>query len=1327
MKINIRIIAFFCVMAGFCQAHLLKTNLLNSRNGLSNNSVTSIVQDRHGFIYIGTEAGLNRFDSYRFLNITTENSTLAGDAINHLTYDPQTDLLWIGSKTGLSVWNCELLKMEKLPPLPGMTDREQNFECIALAGTRGVWLSLQSGPVVYYDKEKKTFTLLRHKGLPENSFSIFESSKGLLFVGHRRNGLSVYDLRRKTLKRYIHRSGQTDGVPGNRVYCIFEDHAGRIWLGTDKGLSLFNYKTGRFVNYNSNGDKGRSTISYSVYDIKEIDGKLWIASEMGGISILDISRSESLNPRTASFRSITDERGDLLSSNNIRSLMLDSYGNIWIGNYGAGLDFIGHVTSPFHALPFAASTETSKNNGTWGLYADGNDVWAGCENGLTHYSHNKPVRHAGVFLYKQSYYSIVFSIIREGGDMLLGMHDHGLVRMNTTTLRTEYVSLGGNDIHVNVFYREKNGDILIGTEAGVYSYRDGRATKLNFSRSGMNNATVCGILRDRQGKIWLGTHGNGIFVFDSDGSIVSHLSKNNKFCSNVVCMMIMDHRGHVWIATKNGLGYIPDTRRPDDFKCYTTRNGLTNSYIHAIQEDRHGNIWMTSDRGISCLRFKTKMVEDYGFPDEITSVTMNGNSACRTADGTIYFGSLGGTVYFNPDDFNKRTYVPPVQISCCMDINNENVYGLKALIPVTADGIELPYDRNSLQVSFSVPDRSLNGLIDYAYKLEGHDRDWINTLGDNTAVFRNLPPGKYTFQVKARLKNQPWNERQTATLTIKIEPPVWLTWYAWVFYIFLAVGGVWGWFRFYKHKLELESSLELERKKARNEQEINTERMRFLTNITHELRTPLTLIIGPLEDLATDKDMPSRFHKRHLMVYNSALRLLNLVNRLLDFRQAENHRQKLCIKKENLKELVETIYTRFKDLNKNPKVRFVMQTDDSDFNFCFDREVITTIMNNLLGNAIKYTPEGTIGVSLRTRHADGTDYADIVVADTGYGIAPSALPHIFERYYKSDGPHQAAGTGIGLALVQSLVNLHEAHISVESEVDKGSTFTVSLDKDKIYPDAQHTEATDSSRQETANRDGSKPIILIVDDNAEIRNYMSESLSADYEILQAADGMSGIDSARRNLPDLIVSDIMMPDTDGIELCRQLKEDISTSHIPIILLTAKDTIQDKEEGYESGADSYLTKPFSARLLRIRIRNLLDSHRKLAAEIAGKIQNPEYNIQSTGLSKVDADFLETVSNIISKNITDASLDIPFITNKMGMSLSSFYRKIKSLTGLSGNEFIRKIKIKHCVQMLQDGLSISEAAYSSGFNDLSNFRSSFRKEFGITPSGYVKKLRER
>lgn len=654
------------------------------------------------------------------------------------------------------------------------------------------------------------------------------------------------------------------------------------------------------------------------------------------------------------------------------------------------------------------------------------------------------------------------------------------------------------------------------------------------------------------------------------------------------------------------------------------------------------------------------------------------------------------------------------------------------------DKVNLGRGYNSFDISFTSRNFATAREVEYAYMLEGVLDRWVMARNGNIATFRDLSPGTYVFKVKCRVRNQEWGS--PAELNIVVPPPLWWSWWAKMIYIMVLAGVVCALLYLYRKRVTAEAMLKTETEKHLKEQELNDERLRFYTNITHELRTPLTLIVGPLDDLAKSGDIPERERRSLGMVHRNAGRLLDLVNRILEFRKTETQNRRLCVRRGNIAATVYEVALKYKELNRNTKVSVDVTVESGEIQAVYDKEVVTVMLDNLISNSIKYTPQGHVDVDCRVK--DGNIV--LTVADTGVGISKDAVDRIFDRYYQERGPHQAAGTGIGLALVKNMVTLHHGTISVSSEEGKGTSFVVTLPIADSYPEALHLEENVEHTQEETLPDTDKetvaadrkPLILVVEDNEDIRDYIRQSFTDLYDVRCAENGKEGLERAYEIMPSLIVSDIMMPVMDGVEMMRKLKADVRTSHIPVILLTAKESDSDREEGYASGADSYLIKPFSSTLLQSRINNLLLQRMKLTERFAGR---PAPVVSSEGesiaekrerliksLSEVDRRFIEKLNKAIIDNIPSENVDVNFLAGTLCMSTSTLYRKVKALTGISPNEYIRKTKMQLAENLLLDGqLTFSEIAFKVGMNSVAYFRQCFKDEFGMTPSEYLNHLR--
>ncbi len=1327
-------------------AHPFVFKHLGVEDGLSNNYVLDIAQDGKGLIWVATESGLSRFDGRHFTVFNENNSGLIANALNTVLYDEEENVLWVGSKEGISRLDCSTLTFTNYVSHDNVVLK--NVVHLSHASDGGIWLINHFGGVTHYNKKTKQFSPYFNEAIKEIKYGhwcAFDDGKGTLYLGHSQLGLSIIDLKTHTVRNYRNDPKNPKSLPGNRIHSICIDDQHSIWIGTDHGLALFDPQTEEFLTFKHNPANPHSLIADHVYCIKEMnDGSLWIGADIGGVSVMDLKYGRFVTPEEVKFINIpatNDDKG--LSSNNIRSILQDTFGNIWIGNYSNGIDFISHSQPPFHTLPYTKAGIAPTHKPVWGVCADSkNRIWLGGENEIAVFKDYKLQKTIPITAHINRPYAQVFAITCDKqGLFWLGIYDDGLLTYHEPTNRFNRIKLDTENMDIITFHEDAHGKMWIGAEYGVYSCIDGKAVREENIMKQLTDRAIYGILHDRQGKLWIGTYGRGVFVFDDKEVLMAHFDMENGFCSNSVSHLFIDSKGGVWAATRNGIAHFSDTSHPEKYQLYGVKQGLTNTHVRAIHEDVVGNIWLSTNDGISLWDKKHQEFDNYDFRDGIPIGNFIEGSVCSTADGTIYFGSLNGTSYFNPKELTVEHPVSRIQIIDCkgFDKQVEN-RSVEYSIPLVNGHIELPYNQNTFRISFAVPDYSQNNQAEYAYRMEGLEEGWFQTQGENQVTFRNLPPGKYLFQVKAKLKNHEWDNTQIASLSILIHPPMWLTWYAKLIYLLIGCAAGFYLLKSYKNRLRLKASLELERKNSQNKQELNDERLRFYTNITHELRTPLTLILGPLEDLTDAGDIPAPHQNKIQNIHRSAIRLLNLINKILEFRKTETQNRKLIVQKSNLAHLVNEIGTRYKELSRNHKTAFHIRIETEETILCFDEDMITMILENLLSNAIKYTPEGEISLTLRSVEEKDVRYIEIEVSDTGYGIEAQALPHIFNRYYQAKGKHQASGTGIGLALVKSLAELHEGALTVESNLGKGTSFRFRLLTDNTYPDALHSDnRPERESEEKRLSDAAKetdnhtlPTILVIEDNDEIRDYITTSLSPCYTIYIAANGKEGLELAQKEMPDLIVSDIMMPEMDGLELCRILKKDIRTSHIPLILLTAKDSIREKEEGYESGADSYLTKPFSAKLLLSRIHNILEARKKLADQIAAltkdtKPKGADKAKSVLSISKIDEEFLTKITSLIEENLDMEKLDISFLREKVNMSHSTFYRKIKVLTGISATEFIRKVRLKNSLRLLLTGsYNVSETAYMTGFNDIDYFRQCFKEEYGMPPLEYLKMRKE-
>ena len=1351
------------------QPYIIKR--LGIEQGLSNNYVVGITEDKQGSLWFATEEGLNKFDGIRFMtyykNDLSQNSqSITGNELNKIYADTKRPIIWIATqRNGLNAYNYHT------QTFTSYQNDSQNVNSLitdditdiapAAQNTNGLWICTYYRGIDYLDVSTGKFTHYNKTTVPamesEQTWTVLDGGDGNIYIGHVYHGLSILSLKDRSIRNFQHEEGNPNSLPGNEVNAILKDTNGNIWLGTSGGLAMYNENNQNFINFQHNQSDKYGTLSSRIFSIKQLkDNTLWIATELNGIAILDLKQAQFLSPEQITFNFI--RKGDdshSLSNASVRYIYQDSFDNVWLGTWGGGINFISSEPSWFSTIeysPIPDNNNSLNNKIASSLCIDKEGrLWVGTDGGgINVFESNKRTA-----IYKKETGALLSNSVqtafRDSKDNLwFGTFEGSISFYSPYTKTFRLITpMGKTNLDVRTFHEDERHHIWIGCSQGIFVYDSDKMKVIQHydtSNSELHSKLIRSIIQDEKGRLWIGTFGDGLGIYTPDLHLIRRFVQRDGFCSNTINQIYQDKEKRMWVATGDGLVCF-NSSDDKNYKTYQRKEGLINTFIQAITEDRLGNIWFSTNKGLGCYVTKKARFHYYGHSDNIPAGNFMRGSVTQSAKGSIYFGSINGVCCFTPSTIVSGFKIPPVVITemkvferLGTQENNE------ILIPLSPNKeIKLTHNQNTFGLTFNVQNYSLVNQVEYVYMLKGLENSWYTVNENNSVTFRNIPPGKYEFLIKARIHNQEWPEEVTS-LTIRINPPLWLTWWAKLIYVLISVGIVYLILHAYKKKLDLESLYTLEKKNHEQEQELNQERLRFYTNITHELRTPLTLILGPLEDMQKDTSLPVKQAQKLSVIHQSALRLLNLINQILEFRKTETQNKRLCVCKSNIAPLIYEIGLKYKELNQKTKIDFRIQIEKEEMLLFFDKEIVTIVLDNLISNAIKYTEQGCITLSLYQTVRNEVAYTEIKVSDTGYGISAEALPHIFDRYYQESGKHQASGTGIGLALVKNLVELHEGEIRAESVQNEGSTFCISLLTDNIYPNALHADSTEpAAKEDTAQAttsentseptvDNGKPILLIVEDNEEIQKYIAESFSDSFEVITADNGEEGKQQALSHIPDIIVSDIMMPIMDGITLCRQLKEDVRTSHIPIILLTAKDSLQDKEEGYEVGADSYLTKPFSASLLRSRINNLLESRKKLitqfqAQPVSGNQTdlNEKRIIIAEALSKLDNEFIEKITLLIEENLSSEKIDITYLSDKMCMSGSTLYRKMKALTGLSTNEYIRKVKMQNAERLLLEGkFNISEIAYKVGMNSTGYFRQCFKEEFGVSPSDYLKQIKQ-
>lgn len=1321
---------------------------LGRQQGLSNNYIKDIAQDSRGFLWFATEEGLSCLEGNNMKVFLKDELNpekgLNANELNCLYAEQEAPLIWIGTqRAGLCSYNY---KTDEFTSYYAQSENPHSLSyngvtAMAPAQDGNIWIATYNGGVNYLNKETNEFTHYNSetvKGLSNMIWTVADGNNGELYIGHVDNGFSILNVATKQLRNFKHDPNDKQSLPHDEVICICKDKNGNLWIGTRAGLALYNPDEENFIHFKDVPGVPASISSNYIPYICQVGDHLWLATEDDGLYILNLGQHSLLSSKSLTLKHLDHgSESTLLSGPNISRIFQDSYHNVWIGTWGAGVNFISEKAPLFHQWTYTPNQNAHTVLNTpiaWGICADSADrLWIGTEGG-------------GVNLFEGGKRVKIFN--KESGDLqdnrvLSAFHDSqgttwfGLYKGTLHYFKDHSFHTfpldGENDLDIRAFFEDKNKKLWVGTQKGVFTVNlsdKSVSGPYDNANSQLPENFIRAISQDKEQRMWVGTFGSGIGVFSPDMKQMEHIAIYTGFCSNRIEHLFIDSKKRMWVATSEGIALFPETSDLSQFQLFRRKEGLENIHVQAITEDIDGNMWFSTYSGISRISADLKSINNYSYTDGLPRGEFITGSVTQDSKGTIYFGSNNGVCYFDPLYVSQSYAIPPVTFTE-LKMENNLLDDQERGIPINPEEkIKLNYKQNTFSIFFNVQNYALSGRVEYAYRLKGMNDDWF-TLGDEgKVIFRNLPAGDYTLQIKARLHNQDWSP-EISTMPFTITPPFWKSWWARLIYILLLTGIIIYQSKSYKRKIDLESNYKIEKQNHIKEQEINNERLRFFTNITHELRTPLTLILGPLEDLKKDTSLSRPHAQKIAIIHQSAVRLLNLINQILEFRKTETQNKKLEVAKANLSSFIHEIFLKYQELNRNPAITFQIEVKEKNLSLYFDKEVVTTILDNLLSNAIKYTPEGTITLCLEK---ESDEYTAIRISDTGYGISEEAIPHIFERYYQEGSDYQASGTGIGLSLVKNLVELHGGKIRVESSPGKGSDFIFTLPTHETYPNVLHlqdeqpaeTVVSETNSPEEASGVKNKLVLLVVEDNIDIRDYIVSSFSDKYEIVTADNGESGIKEAFRCTPDIIVSDIMMPIKNGIELCRTLKKNVRTSHIPIILLTAKDTLEDKEEGYGAGADSYLTKPFSASLLQARIRNILDLRTKMASKLGSVNWTDKQNQVMRSLSQLDNEFIGKLTALVEENITSDKIDTGYLAENMHMSPSTLYRKIKALTDLSTNEFIRKVKMKNAESLLlEQKYTISEISYKVGINTLSYFRQCFQKEYGMTPSQYLKKVK--
>ncbi len=1345
---------------------------INTNQGLSQSNVTCIVQDHKGFMWFGSFNGLNRYDGYDFkvYHYHRDDSTsLSHNYISALCED-RDGRLWVGTSDGLNRYDFRTDGFQSYKHQdddPGSISDNQ-IETILQDRQGRLWIGTRNGGLELFNPEDDSFI---HYSPAENNLSshfvrvLYEDSDGTIWVAHENGAIDLLAENSHAFEPFsLHGKKLTD----SRITAIVESRDRTIWIGTQgDGLYRIDHEPdGTVTGTHYLQSERENSISSNIILSLMIDRQntLWMGTENSGISILDLE--------TNTFQQVKHDPFDQasLNHNSIWSIYEDRAGSIWIGTYAYGINFLPGRTPNFHHTKHYPGCSNCLNHNMVNAFVEDRDknLWIATDGGGLDYLDRQTNR---FYHYNRQNSTlgtdVIVSLFEYEQDRLwIGTWSDGLYQFDQKSKRfirysKEQDGLASNRI-LNII-RDQRGGLWLCTFWGGLTYFDtDNQTTVVYSKdnSGLSDDDVRVVMQDIDGNLWIGTD-VGVDVFDPETKIFTPYrhdeQRENSLSKGFVHSILQSRDSTIWIGTAGGLNRFDRTQ--DAFVHYSTADGLPDNEIKYIIEDDDHFLWLSTDKGISRFDPRSLTFKNYDVSDGLQGNEFNARSGIKTADGEILFGGNNGFNRFHPDDIRDNPYIPPVVLTDFRIFNRNVPIGVEhsPLQQHISETRELKLSWRDAAFSFEFA--ALNFISpeknQYAYMMEGFETDW-NLTDSRTATYTNLDPGDYVFRVKAANNDGIWNE-EGVSVNITIDPPFWKTWWAYTIGALLTMGIIAFVLQFIVSRQRLKTALAMENLQLDKMYELDQIKSRLFANIAHEFHSPLTLIKSPLERLITDVQTNPKLKNSLKRIHGNTQRLQRMIGQLKDIQKFETGDLQLSLAKGNIVRFIERIVRSFQDYADDHGIQYQFKTAKDSAIVWFDQDKLDKIVYNLLSNAFKFTPHGgEIMVSLsilssdaltgsRARPHKATEYAQITVQDNGIGIPADKVDHIFQRYFHIedyDG-HHYEGSGIGLALVNELVQLYGGEISAHSTEGQGTTFGVQIPIDEQYleenqlvgefnvlpavgstrdstaPDSEEFDALDRNEQKVPVKD--IPIILVVEDDKEIRNYIKDTLESRYRVISAENGQEGFKKAVRIIPDLVISDIKMPVASGTLLCKMLREDEKTWHIPIILLTAFTENEYRIEGLSRGADAYLTKPFNMDVLEAQISNLLESRKKMRIKFSRKIHLEPHNVD---VEDMDETFLQLVMETIEKHMSDTTLNADFLSKKVGMSRMQLYRKLRALTNQTVHEFIRSIRLKRAVQLLeQKRMTITEVAYEVGFNDLTYFARCFRKQYHKSPSEYISK----
>lgn len=1344
---------------------------LTIKDGLSSNVVPAVLKDRYGFMWFGTEDGLNKFDGTNFKIYRykpNDSSSLQSNEILSL-HEDQSGNLWVATSGGsLSLYDRKKDAFINFPAGEKAGLIANNVILDVCSDFNGkIWVAHYSGVNIVDPKTRYASDIpVSNKPTPVIKGPVsclFEDSKHLMWIGTA-YGLFQYNPITKSLIQFLHSDQNSLTLASNAVSAITEDNDGNIWIGTYGGLSMLKKGANQFTNYLADKNSINSLGSNAISSIAIDKEKLWIATD-AGINILNIKTGE-IQKYTSDDRNVHS-----LTARSGRCIYIDKQGVCWFGTNGGGVNKYDKNLNLFSFVKSNVFDQKGLNTPVVSSFVEDGEgnIYVGTEGGNGVNLFNRKTR---LFLHfnlrsarkgSDNNISVLTLAKNKNGQLLVGTYGDGMFVFDPISGNYQQLLQGSdvNDINSNFIFCIKpddDGNIWVGTNGdGINVLNKDYKTivrytpnpKLPNDRMLPLNGYIRDIVEDKHGNMWIATHGGGIAMLNSStGKFTVYNTRNSHIPNDKVLTLHYDHLGNIWIGTIGG-GVAQLNPKTNQFVCFSESNGLQNNTICKILEDQQGLIWVSSNKAISSIDINTKKISNYSYHNGVQNNNFVGGAGLVLSSGELFFGGFEGFNYFNPAYLKRTINVPPVLITD-LRISNLSVSPSPGG-PITenisiAKEINLDYKQNFalsfVGLNYTSPEQNR-----YAYKLEGFDKEWNYVGNSTTASYTNLDPGEYVFRVKASNNDGVWNN-EGASIKIYVHPPFWRTTFAYILYACLFIGlGLYLRYRSIQ-RLKKKFHLKQEQKEAERIRELDRLKIKFLTNLSHEFRTPISLILGPVDTLLAQQNEKTYSHLQ--MIRRNAKRLLNLVNQLLDFRKMEEQELKLQESEGELVSFVKETCDSFKDLSERKKINFSFNSEIDQLHTSFDHDKLERIIFNVLSNAFKFTLEGgKIALDLKKMTNSPGQYktwVSIKISDTGIGIPPDKKERIFERFFQNSTAASVLnqGTGIGLSITKEFVQMHGGTIEVESEYEKGTTFYIHLpfiqtptltgknDNNESLPESELNERTQieehpekHNQQSLINGNTETPLVLLVEDNEDFRFYLKDNLRMHYKVVEASDGKDGWSKTLSHHPQLIVTDISMPHMNGIDLTKKIKSDRRTSHIPVILLTALTGEKEQIRGLETGANDYITKPFNFEVLNAKVNNLLRLNNTLKNTYTKQIKvlAPEIKIESD-----DEKLLNTIMIYLEENLTNSQLSVEDLSRHVGMSRSSLYSKILELTGQTPVEFIRSVKLdKAAVLMEKSDMNVAQIAYSTGFSTPHYFAKAFKTKFGMLPSEFITRNRKK